>query len=220
MGLPKKIISRRKNITLKVDGLAKTFNGSIVFRDVSFELANSSIMAVSGRNGSGKSTLLKLLCRLIVPTAGSISYTIESKYVDGDIRDHIAFVSPYLNLYEEFTPIEHLEMAASLCGREHDKELTAGLLELFNLYHKKDEYIKTFSSGMKQRVKYIIAVSRRPDILFLDEPFTNLDNEAVAIIDEIILSQAHSNGIVVIASNDDRETKHCNKFINLNIGSR
>lgn len=214
------LADKRKSIALIAQGLAKTFNSSVVFRNVSFELANGDIMAVSGRNGSGKSTLLKLLCKMIVPTNGKITYSIDNMEFGGDIREYISFVSPYMNLYEEFTPIEHLELAASLCGRVHDRELSDYLLGIFNLSHKKDEYIKTFSSGMKQRLKYIIAVSRKPHILFLDEPFTNLDNEAVAIIDEIVTIQARGNGVVVIASNDEREMKHCNKFVNLNIGSQ
>jgi heme exporter protein A len=208
----------KREFSVKVDDLSKSFNSSRVFSNISFELQNSDILAVSGRNGSGKSTLLKLMCRLIVPTKGKITYTIDSKKHDGDVRDMISFISPYLNLYEEFTPYEHLEMAYRLCGNEPDMELVDYMLAIFNLYHKRNEYIKTYSSGMKQRVKYIIAISRKPHLLFLDEPFTNLDNDAVAIIDELIISQSKSNGAVIIASNDERETKHCNKFVNLSIG--
>ena len=86
---------------------------------------------------------------------------------------------------------------------------------MFKLTHKKNEPIKTFSSGMKQRFKYILALQNDFEILILDEPMTNLDINGINIVKEIIRMKKDNNGAVIIATNDEREIELCQKFVSI-----
>ncbi len=207
----------KSNFSLTTPSVSKFFSyGKYIFKNVPAVISNNSSIAIVGENGSGKSTLLKILSGLIQPSKGKISFQINEKEIKPDLYFmHFGFVSPYLILYEEFSPLEHFRITSDLKGTKFDLEFAENYLQKFKLYHKRNDHIKTFSSGMKQRVKYIQALQNYPEILFLDEPFTNLDHDGIEIIMEIMANQLKNNGALVIASNDERETSLCNKFIDL-----
>ncbi len=207
-----------EGFTVTVDRAAKAYSTNrLIFSNITFEVENRDIVAITGRNGSGKTTLLKLLCRLTAPTAGSVGFQLCGNNHDASVRDFVSLVGPYLNLYEEFTPLEHLALAYRLRGRKTDYGPAEKMLQHFGLFARRNDPIRTFSSGMKQRMKYILAVARKPYLLLLDEPYSNLDDEAIAIVGELIESQVALNGAVVIASNDEREYRKHNKSVSLNI---
>jgi heme exporter protein A len=183
---------------------------------VNIKVVNSEIIGVIGENGTGKTTLLKILSGILRPATGKVTMKIDGKEIQKeDIAQHIGFVSPYLILYEEFTPMEHLQLFAKLRYIEFNENYTMELLEEFNLKNRRNDMIKTFSSGMKQRVKYMISLQSKPEILFLDEPFTNLDTAGINSIKKIIELHVADGGGVIIASNDDREKKLCSRFTEL-----
>ncbi len=206
-----------KKFELKGENLSIRFIRRInVFSDVNIKVANSEIIGVIGENGSGKTTLLKILSGILRPATGKVTMKIDGKEIQKeDIAQHIGFVSPYLILYEEFTPMEHLKLFAKLRNIEFNQNYTMELLEEFNLKNRRNDMIKTFSSGMKQRVKYMISLQSKPEILFLDEPFTNLDTAGINSIKKIIELHVADGGGVIIASNDDREKKLCSRFTEL-----
>ncbi len=184
-----------------------------IFSDVSISVSNSEIVGIAGTNGSGKTTLLKVLSGILRPTTGELSFSIDTKSINRDeIAAHIGFVSPYLTLYEEFTPMEHLHLFSKLKGLGFDRRQADELMQTFNLHKRRNDLIKTFSSGMKQRVKYMIAMQSHPEIFFLDEPFTNLDTAGIDSVKAIIQSHIDIGGGVIIASNDEREKALCSRF--------
>ena len=204
-----------KEFHLQATNLTKYFiRGRYIFSNISVELRNSRIIGIAGENGSGKTTLLKILSGIIPPSSGSIDFSIDSeKHGRERISKHLGFVSPYLTLYEEFSPNEHFHILSKLKGRKFDDSRIKELLEVFKLTTRKDEQIKTFSSGMKQRVKYISALIADPEILFLDEPFTNLDIPGIDSVKEIIEEHKKNGGGIIIASNDEREKDLCENII-------
>ncbi len=206
-----------KSFKLKGENLSIRFVRRInIFSKININVSNSEIVGIVGENGSGKTTLLKILAGILRPTSGKVSLTIDGNKIKKDeIALHIGFVSPYLILYEEFTPIEHLQLFAKLKNTEFDQNTTMELLDEFNLTKRRNDMIKTFSSGMKQRVKYMIALQSHPEILFLDEPFTNLDSAGINSINKIIETHVSDGGGVIIASNDAREKKLCSRFTEL-----
>lgn len=206
-----------KQFNLNGTGLGKVFvRNQYIFKDIDIELQNNNIIGITGANGSGKSTLLKILARTVHPSKGSISLNIENKEIDvEEVNSHFGYVSPYLMLYEEFTPLEHLSLTANMRGIKFDTDFAENYLRLFKLDKKKNEEIKTFSSGMKQRVKFILALQHSPEMLFLDEPTTNLDEEGIEVIKNIVFEQQLRGGAIIIASNDAREKAWCSSFINL-----
>jgi heme exporter protein A len=203
-----------ERISLKVSGLKRVFNRRTVFSGVEFELAGRDSLAVTGRNGSGKSTLLKIVAGILAPSRGSIDLSLDSTPVSADWRyRYIGFVAPYLQLYDEFSAIENLEFFRKVRGLPADRPL-ADLLTRFGLEDRKDDPLRTYSSGMKQRVKYAFALLHDPPLLLLDEPTSNLDSAGIEIVYRIIEEQKR-RGIVIIATNNSEDFPHCERLFNL-----
>src|SRR5512140_364278 len=104
------------NFTITATGIRKVFNRRTIFRDVSFGLAFGQTLLISGRNGSGKSTLVKIVAGVLSPTEGVVRLAGDGIDVAGAHGLHIGLVGPYLQLYEEFTARENLELGLSLRG--------------------------------------------------------------------------------------------------------
>lgn len=207
-----------KQILLTGKSISKSFTlGSEIFSGIDIELRNSRVIGISGRNGSGKTTLLKILSGLSSPSKGEITLDINNTQVKREnFYRHLSFIGPYINLYEEFTGREHLKLSSELEGREFDTEEALKYMQTFNIESKKDNPINTYSSGQKQRLKYIHALLARKEILFLDEPFTNLDTEGIEAVVDIIKDYKNNDSAIVIASNDQRELELCDDIININ----
>lgn len=90
--------------------------------------------------------------------------------------DHTGFASPYLNFYEEFSASENIRMLTAIRGMQPDADYEKMLFERFKLYDRRNDQVKAFSSGMKQRLRLIFAFFHRPELVILDEPIANLDN--------------------------------------------
>jgi heme exporter protein A len=204
------------DMTLTATGLRKTFNRRVIFRDVSLEARTGQTVLISGRNGSGKSTLVKLLSRVLTPSAGTLTLAIDGREVDeAGWPEVVGLVSPYFQLYEEFTARENLELALTLRGRRIDRPWNDELLAEVGLLPRANDAVRTFSSGMKQRVKLAFALTGRPAILFLDEPMTNLDAEGIALVRRIMTRQAE-RGILVVATNDTTDVQRYDTLVDLN----
>ncbi len=189
-------------VHLTASGLRKTFNRRMIFDGVTFDAETGNTVLICGRNGSGKSTLVKLLCRVLTPSAGALAIVSNGHDVpEIDWPSHVGLVSPYVQLYEEFSARENLGLALALRGAPADSGRVSELLEEVALSHRSDEPLRTFSSGMKQRIKLTFALIHRPGILFLDEPMTNLDAEGIALVRRVMRRQ-REHGILVVATND------------------
>ncbi len=203
------------SVTLRSDSLTKLFSRRVIFSGVSFEVSSSEVIAITGRNGSGKSTLMKMMAGVLSPTKGTVALTIDGKPVSPEDRFwHVGFVAPYLNLYDEFTGTENLKFFRDVRSSIATDEELAELLDLVNLSLRKNDDVRTYSSGMKQRLKYAFALLHKPPVLLLDEPRSNLDTEGIATVYNIIKRQKE-HGIVVIATNDAEDLSHCSREVNL-----
>src|SRR3990172_12498653 len=159
-------------------GIRKDFNRRVIFDHISFELSKHGSLSITGPNGSGKSTLVKILGGLLTPTAGSVTMTAEKSSIKTEERrEYLGFVAPYLQLYDEFTGYENLFLAIRIRGRARAPVEIDGLLKRVGLFFCKDDRVGTYSSGMKQRLKYAFALLHRPSLLILDEPMSNLDED-------------------------------------------
>jgi heme exporter protein A len=206
-------------ISFTADKLAKKFNRRTIFSDISFLLHAKNSLAITGKNGSGKSTLVKILSGVLSPTRGSITLQIDGANVaPANHFSYFGLVSPYLQLYDEFTGLENLELFNKIRGLSVAREHLQQLLQRVNLHERQDDLVRTYSSGMKQRLKYAFALFHKPPILFLDEPTSNLDAEGIETVRQIIKEQK-SNGILIIATNDDDDVKLCDQRIDLNSNS-
>ena len=195
--------------------LNKTFGRRLIFREINFHFENSRIYGIAGPNGSGKSTLVKIIAGLLSPTKGKIVHRTSGKEIISEkLHNHIGFVSPYLVLYEEFSAWENLSYFAMIRGIAFDKTYAEKLLEKFLLINRKDDLIKAYSSGMKQRMKFIFALIHHPEVLIFDEPTSNLDEEGKNSVYETINEKSREN-IVIVASNDKSDLDLCSDIIDL-----
>ena len=197
-------------ITITAQGLSKDFDRRAIFKDVSFTLSSPASLSITGKNGAGKSTLSKIIAGLISSTRGSLTYSIDGNQTGiEEFKHHIGFVSPYLNLYDEFTALENLQILSRIrTASRQQNERIKELLTLVGLWDRRDDFVGTFSSGMKQRLKYAFALLHNPEVLILDEPTSNLDADGIEVIKKIILEQKKRN-ILVIATNDKEEATWC-----------
>ena len=202
------------NISLHAKNLTKTFNRKPIFKDISFEFSHGDSVAITGRNGSGKSTLIKIIANVLNPSSGEININGGKKKIErDDYYKYIGFVSPYLNLYDEFTGYENLLITSKIRGSSADN--INDILKRVGLYERRNDLLRIYSSGMKQRLKLAFAVLHSPNILLLDEPTSNLDKEGISIVTEFANEQKEK-GILIIATNDEYEKSLCTKEININ----
>ena len=203
-----------EKITLKAVNLTRKFDRRPIFKDVNFELTMGSATAITGRNGSGKSTLIKIIANLLIQSSGELNlFSGTEKIKKENIYKYIGFVSPYLNLYDEFTGFENLKIISDIRGWGHENIDTA--LTRVGLIHRKNDLLKIYSSGMKQRLKIAFAILHNPKVLLLDEPTSNLDLDGISVVDDIA-NEYKKDRILIIATNDAHERSLCSNEINLN----
>jgi len=165
-------------LSIQVQQLGKKFNRDWIFRKLDYTFQSGQTYAITGPNGSGKSTLLQVLWGQVPPSAGTVTYATGNGVIPAEnIFQHLSIATPYLDLIEEFTLREQLRFHFKLkpCRQGWSE---AEVLEKMYLTHARDKYISNFSSGMKQRLKLALAFFSQADIVFLDEPGTNLDQQA------------------------------------------
>jgi heme exporter protein A len=202
-------------ITLRADGLRMVFNRRVIFDGVHFALGEMQTLLISGRNGAGKSTLVKIIAGVLTPTAGSV--TVSGPGSDGifGVRSLLGLVSPYLALYEEFSAEENLKQIAAIRGLPYDRDVAHDLLRRVALFQRKDDPVRTYSSGMKQRARYAAALLHRPPVLILDEPMSNLDTDGVAIVREV-MAEHRRDGILIVATSDLSDVDRFDERVDLN----
>ncbi|MDH7515196.1 MAG: ABC transporter ATP-binding protein [Bacteroidota bacterium] len=195
--------------------LSRTFGRMEVFRGVSFAAGKGMVLGITGRNGSGKTTLLKIAAGLLGPTTGTISWSVGSTALEPrHVYRHIGFAAPYLALYDDMTVEENLRFFAAMRGLRLEWNRIASFLDSVGLTAGREDPLRAFSSGMKQRVRLLFALLHDPPALLLDEPGTNLDEEGLDIVRGIVRSR-RSIGPVLIATNDHADIELCDGVIRL-----
>lgn len=203
------------NITLKVKDLRKNFNRRLVFAKLNFELKSGDRLVITGKNGSGKSTLVKILAGVLTETSGSFEYILNDRKIDREnIYQIVGLVSPYLVLYDEFTAFENLSLFAKIRNLKVNDDDINEVLKRVGLFERRNDLVRTYSSGMKQRIKYASAILHDPFVLLLDEPTSNLDLEGKSFVDELI-NNFREDGIVIVATNESQDFKYGKRVINL-----
>ncbi len=203
------------NLTLTATAIKKVFNRRTIFDGVSFVVASGQTLLITGRNGSGKSTLVKIVSDVLSPTQGTISIESPDENVQMPRSSMIGLVSPYLQLYDEFSAEENLRYALTMRGSLFDVSWARDLLKKVFLYSRKDDPVRTYSSGMKQRMKYAFALSHKPRILVLDEPTANLDVDGIKMVKEI-MEEHRQEGILIVATNDLSDVDTYQSQVDLN----
>ncbi|MFQ3575192.1 MAG: ABC transporter ATP-binding protein [Cytophagales bacterium] len=166
---------------LEVRNLYKSYEGKIVIRNLSFQLAKGQRLCILGENGCGKSTLLKMIAGWENPDSGGIF--LENKIVEGFgkklVRGHkdIILLNQHYQLNNQITVFDNLLMALKHLSKAESLEITQQMVELFRLEPFKDKKPTELSGGQRQRSSMAQCFALSPKILLLDEPFSNQDHK-------------------------------------------
>lgn len=198
---------------IEVNNLSKFFNDELIFKDINFQFQSGEKYAILGNNGSGKTTLLKILIGAIMPTAGFIQYNKDAIIKD-NLYKHIAYVSPDFHVIEQLNLEDFFSFYTKFRKFWNNINLKS-LLSLANLENTKKKPISSFSSGMKQRLILLIAFLSESDILFLDEPCSNLDQEGIQLYNILLNDFLFNRTLIVCSNNRKEEIKICSEYINL-----
>ncbi|HBB24964.1 MAG TPA: heme ABC exporter ATP-binding protein CcmA [Bacteroidetes bacterium] len=202
--------------SLHVRGLCKRYASRWVVRDVELSATSGNVIGIVGNNGSGKSTLVKMIAGVLRPTSGTVTLTLNNSVVaPADVPQLCGMVAPYLQIYDEFTPIELLHLHAQLHGRTLEASDVDATLGRVGLDHVASHPVRSFSSGMRQRASLAIAVSLSPALLLLDEPGVTLDEAGRTALAECISLARKQGSVVILATNDDRERSLCDQFVRM-----
>jgi len=192
-----------------LEGLQKKFGKQHILQDVSYTFQTGSKTVILGSNGSGKSTLIKILSGALEATEGSPVYTFEGSNVTAKSAGlHVGIAAPYVALNPMFSLKETLAFHEQFCPFPEGFKLTDWLFKAGLAAHE-DKRLSTFSSGMLQRVRLLLAVANDRPLLLLDEPLSNLDAEGVQFYTELIRSFALSKTIIVGSNYQKDEYSYC-----------
>lgn len=200
-------------ITLK--DIGRRYNSEWIFRHINYRFESGKSYAVLGQNGSGKSTLLKVLSGSLSSSEGELVYTDGESTIGIDqVYQELSIAAPYIELIEEFTLRElfdfHFQFKSYLQG--FDKE---SVLNLLGLESALDKEIKHFSSGMRQRVKLVLACCSNSNIVLLDEPTSNLDSAGEEWYLNLIARTKLDFRLFIICSNQKKEYEFCDETISI-----
>jgi len=188
---------------IQVHGLIKRFGPKIVLRGLEFEVGEGEFVALLGPNGAGKTTFLRILASLSSPTLGSVRIAGHSLPRDAAlVRRRLGVVSHLPLLYGDLTAEENLLFYGRMYGLDEIKQRITQALDLVGLAARRRDLVRTFSRGMQQRLAIGRAVLHNPEVLLLDEPHTGLDQDACAMLDDVLRQVAERGRTVVMTSHD------------------
>ena len=160
---------------LVIDRLSKQYKNKIAVDRVSVKL-NKGVYGLLGANGAGKSTLMRMICGILKPTGGTVTFDGMSVETEA-FRSILGYLPQDFGYYPEFSGRDFILYMAALKGipKREARKRSDELLKLVGLEDVADKKIKTYSGGMKQRVGIAQALLNNPKLLILDEPTAGLD---------------------------------------------
>ncbi len=203
-------------IEIELHNLGKRFSREWIFRGVTTSIGKNEKLVITGANGSGKSTLLQIISGYVLPTEGELKWKLHNgnEINNGSIYKYVSIASPMLELIEEFTAIEIINHQKEF--KKFQGNFTANdLLEIALLNQHKNKTIKHFSSGMKQRLKLLLAVAADVPLLLLDEPVINLDKTGVEWYKNLVSNYAKEKTIIVCSNKIKDEYDYCTREISI-----
>ncbi len=163
---------------IQVQNLVKKYNGLTAVDGISFEVGQGESFGFLGPNGAGKTTTINILCTLLSATDGKAFVNgYDCKKNPSDVRASIGLVFQEYTLDNDLTAYENLKFHCYLYNmrRKESEERIGEILNVVDLYDRKDDLVKRFSGGMKRRLEIARGLLHRPKVLFLDEPTLGLD---------------------------------------------
>jgi heme exporter protein A len=188
---------------IEVRKLVKRFGLKTVLRGLDFKVEAGEFVAILGPNGAGKTTFLRILATLSRPALGEVrigGYRLPQQAAA--VRRRLGVVSHLPLLYGDLTAEENLRFYGRMYGVPHLDQRIAEVLEMVGLATRRRDLVRTFSRGMQQRLAIGRAVLHDPEVMLFDEPHTGLDQDACAMLDNVLREVAVRGRTVVMTSHD------------------
>ncbi len=168
---------------ISVQNLRKSFGSLYALRGVTFTVAQGEFLTIFGPNGAGKTTLIRILSTITHASSGEIRVGgVSLRERSETIRRRIGVIAHQTFLYEDLTAEENLKFYAHLYDVPHSAQRVDAVLTEVGLQARRRDRVRTFSRGMQQRLSIARAMLHNPDLLFLDEPYTGLDQHAAQLL--------------------------------------
>ena len=181
----------------------KFYGSTPVLKGIDLSVSSGQIVGYIGPNGAGKSTTIKILIGMLPDFTGEATVLgMDVKTQALDIKRRIGYVPENAALYDTLTPMEYLQFIGQLYDLDaaHIERKALELLRLFQLSDHSNAHMTTFSKGMRQKVLLISGLLHNPDVIFLDEPLSGLDANAVVLVKEIMRQLANSGKTIFYSS--------------------
>ncbi|OGO04016.1 MAG: sodium ABC transporter [Chloroflexi bacterium RBG_13_54_9] len=211
------VASDRK--TVEVSRVYKSFGGTTVVKDISFEVRAGEIFGLVGPNGAGKTTTIRMLMDIIKADSGEVK--ILSEVLHESTKNRIGYLPEERGLYRKITISETLDYLSALKGfdrglaRERGREL---LQRLGMLQHQRKK-IDELSKGMGQIIQFLVTVIHDPDLVILDEPFASLDPVNVKLIKELIFELKGRGKTIILSTHMMNEVEElCDRILMIDRG--
>jgi len=197
---------------ISLSDVGKKYRNNYVFRHLSLSIPAGSKTAIVGHNGSGKSTLLKLISSSLTHTEGTIKYEDASLPIEiSEVPERIAYCAPYIDLIPSLSVKEMVDFHFKFAS---PRASAIQLFEESSIKPAENLLVSELSSGMHQRLKLILALASNVDVILLDEPTTNLDDEGKNWL-TALLEKELDNRTLIVASNEDRDIALCDTRIDV-----
>jgi len=198
---------------LKAENISHSFDYEL-FSNINFTLTKKESKAILGRSGSGKSTLLHIFSTFIKPNSGRVElfekdiYSLDEKEIEKIRRFNLGIIFQAHYLFKGMSAIENLEIATILSNKNIDHKLIERL-QIADVIKNK---IGDLSGGQQQRVSIARVLSKRPKIIFADEPTGNLDKETAKLVMDVLLEYIEKNSAgLILVTHDEFIANMCNK---------
>ena len=207
---------------IEAAGLVKHFGDIAAVDDVSFSVGGAEFFGLLGPNGAGKTTTIRLMTGILEPDAGSVMIDgIDLLAEPFDAKMRIGAVPEVGNIYADLSAMENLDLVGRYYGlsKEERRLRSKTLLETLSLWDRKDDLIRKYSKGMRQRVSVACALIHEPPVLFLDEPTEGLDVQSRRIIIDLVREMNKKGSSVILTThNIDEASRLCERVCIINHG--
>ncbi len=187
-----------------VDGVWKFYGDYPALKDVKLQAEPGSCIALIGRNGAGKTTLLRTVAGFSRPGRGEIRI-FGTQPRETATRRKIGFIGHGIAVYDELSALENLTLFGKLYGLPNPHKSALEWLERTGLERVRDGLVREFSRGMRQRLAVARAFLHEPTVLLLDEPFTALDDKAIAVLQRLLREALAAGKTIVMSTHQLRE---------------
>jgi heme exporter protein A len=205
---------------IKIQGLVKSYGSNVVLRGVDLHIQQGEFVTLVGPNGAGKTTLLRIVATLLKASGGQVTVGGWSLPKDAArVRNHIGLVSHHALLYGDLTAAENLDFYARLYRLGDRADRVKAALDMVGLAARQRDPVRSFSRGMLQRLTIARATLHEPDVLLFDEPYTGLDQDATALLDDLLRQEAERGRTIFMITHDlARGLDLCQRIAILNRG--